>query len=150
MHLATYLGMLRTAEQGLADAFGRVATGHAAVVEVADTCRGLARVSESHVERLTPVVRRYGARTRTEVPYGMPADSPRSGEVGLLRDLLDLYALTSFVDLTWAVVTQAARGVRDSALLDVAEGCEQDTDRQLAWLRSRVKHSAPSALIPTR
>ncbi|WNV88310.1 hypothetical protein [Umezawaea sp. Da 62-37] len=148
MHLASYLGLLRSAEQGLADAFGRVAAGHAPESEVATTCAALALISEAHVDRLTPVLRRYDANPGADPPHGLPSTGPRAGEVGLLRDLLDLYALASFVDLTWAVVAQAARGLRDSALLDVTEGCEQDTDRQLAWLRSRVKNSASSALLP--
>ncbi|MEO6090884.1 MAG: hypothetical protein ABIQ18_48060 [Umezawaea sp.] len=149
MHLATYVGLLDNAERSLAAAFRLVATNDAVEPDVARTCESLAEASDRHVERLAPVVRRYGERDGVE-PRAMGLKKARSGGDGLLRDLLDVYALTAFVDLTWTIVAHAARGLRDSALLDVAESCEQETDRQLAWLRSRVKQTAPRVLVPTR
>jgi len=149
VHLATYVGLLDHAERSLADAFRLVATNDAVDPDVAHTCETLASASDRHVERLAPVVRRYGERDGVE-PKAMGLKTTRPGGPGLLRDLLDVYALTSFVDLTWTVVAHVARGLRDSALLDVAESCEQETDRQLAWLRTRVKHSAPRVLIPAQ
>ncbi|HEX6340554.1 hypothetical protein [Umezawaea sp.] len=149
MHLATYVGLLDTAERSLADAFRLVATNDAVEPDVARTCESLAAASDRHVERLAPVVARYGHRDGVDArPPGLA--TTHHGGPGLLRDLLDVYVLASFVDLTWTIVAHAARGLRDSALLDVAESCEQDTDRQLVWLRARVKHSAPRVLIPAR
>lgn len=149
MQLATYVGLLDNAERSLADAFRLVATNDAVDPDVARTCEGLAAASDGHVERLAPVVRRYGERDGVE-PRAMGLTRTRPGGAGLLRDLLDVYALAAFVDLTWTIVAHAARGLRDSALLDVAESCEQETDRQLAWLRARVKQTAPRVLIPSR
>jgi hypothetical protein len=34
--------------------------------------------------------------------------------------------------------------------MDVVSSCEQDTARQLAWLKTRIKQSAPQALIAAR
>jgi hypothetical protein len=147
VHLATYVGLLDHAERSLADAFRLITTNEVVEPEVARTCLSLAAASDRHVERLAPVVRRYGERDGVE-PRSMGLKTTRPGGPGLLRDLLDVYALASFVDLTWTVVAHAARGLRDSALLDVAESCEQETDRQLVWLRTRVKHSAPRVLLP--
>jgi hypothetical protein len=149
VHLATYVGLLDTAERSLADAFRLVATNEAVDPDVARTCESLAAASDRHVERLEPVVRRYGERDGVE-PRSMGLKRTRPGSTGLLRDLLDVYALAAFVDLTWTIVAHAARGLRDSSLLDVAESCEQETDRQLAWLRARVKQTAPRVLIPAR
>ncbi len=148
MHLATYVGLLDNAERSLADAFRLVATNDSVEPDVARTCEGLAAASDRHVDRLVPVVRRYGERDGVE-SRAMGLENARPGSAGLLRDLLDVYALAAFVDLTWTVVAHAARGLRDSALLDVAESCEQETDRQLVWLRARVKQTAPHVLIPT-
>lgn len=64
-----------------------------------------------------------------------------------MRDLQDLYALSSFTDITWTVVGQAAQGLRDRELVDLAEDHEQETARQLTWLRTRMKQAAPQALI---
>jgi hypothetical protein len=68
----------------------------------------------------------------------------------LLRDLQDLYTLASFVELTWTVVGQAAQGLRDADLLEVVQSCDQDTTRQLDWIRTRIKQAAPQALIAAR
>lgn len=149
MHLAAYVGLLDNAERSLAAAFRLVATNEAVEPDVARTCVSLAEASERHVDRLGPVVLRYGERDGVE-PRAMGPKDTRPGGAGLLRDLLDVYALAAFVDLTWTIVAHAARGLRDSALLDVAESCEQETDRQLVWLRSRVKQTAPRVLIPAR
>ncbi|MCS7483484.1 hypothetical protein ACFFQW_47960 [Umezawaea endophytica] len=152
MHLATYVGLLHHAERTLADAFRQVGEGHGDEPDVRSTCVVLAGACDDHVERLAPVVNRYGEHAETE-PERLRVtalEGTRSGAVGLLRDLQDLYALASFVDITWTVVAQAARGLRDSDLLDVVESCERDTDRQLTWLRTRVKQSAPQALIAAR
>jgi hypothetical protein len=149
MHLATYLGLLHHAERALAEGFRRVGDGHAAEPDVAHLCRVLAEHCERHVEALAPVVRRYHEQRETE-PERLLADElgeTRSGGVGLLRDLQDLYTLASFVDITWTVVGQAGQGLRDRELLDVVASCEQDTTRQLQWLRTRIKQAAPQALI---
>ncbi|GAA2557558.1 hypothetical protein GCM10010423_69040 [Streptomyces levis] len=71
----------------------------------------------------------------------------RSGGVGLLRDLQDLYTLASFVDITWTVLAQAAHGTRDRELLDIVQTCKTDTQRQLRWLNTRIKQAAPQSLI---
>jgi hypothetical protein len=149
VHLATYVGLLHNAERTLADAFRQVGAGHGDEPDVLVTCKLLAEACDAHVDRLAPVVDRYGehAETEPERLHVAGLEGTRSGGVGLLRDLQDLYTLASFVELTWTVVAQAARGLRDRELLDVVESCEHDTDRQLTWLRTRVKQSAPQALI---
>ncbi|GAA3929202.1 hypothetical protein GCM10023085_08220 [Actinomadura viridis] len=149
MHLSTYVGLLHTSLRTLADAFRQVGDGHAEEPDVHHICHVLATGIDGHVDRLAPIVERYGEH-REEEPERLHAaglDSTRSGPVGLLRDLQDLYMLASLTDITWTAVGQAAQGLRDRELLDVVESCEQDTDRQLSWLRTRIKQSAPQALI---
>jgi hypothetical protein len=58
--------------------------------------------------------------------------------------------LASFTDITWTVVEQAAQGLRDHELLDIVSSSEQDTARQLAWLRTRIRQTLPQALIAAR
>lgn len=48
----------------------------------------------------------------------------RTGGIGLLRDLQDLYLMAAECDITWTVVGQAAYGVRDKDLLAVVRECE--------------------------
>ncbi|MFJ6676622.1 hypothetical protein ACIQMJ_36445 [Actinosynnema sp. NPDC091369] len=152
MHLATYLGLLHTSLTTLAAAFREVAQGHGEEPDVRHTCEVLAGRVDRQAEALAPVVRRYGEH-REDEPERLHAaglESTRSGPVGLLRDLQDLYTLASLADITWTVVGQAARGLRDRELLDVVTSCEQDTARQLTWLRTRIEQAAPQALIAAR
>jgi len=93
------------------------------------------------------VAERYGEQRETE-PQRLHAEGfseTRSGGVGLLRDLHELYVFAGYVDTTWTVVGQVAKGARDQELIDVVEGCEQETTGQLAWLRTRMKTAAPLA-----
>ena len=152
MHLATYLGLLHAAESALAEGFRRVGTGHAAEPDVFHLCQVLAGSSDTHVEALHSVVARYHEQREQEPERLLAAElgETRSGGVGLLRDLQDLYTLASFVDITWTVVAQAGQGLRDRELIDLVASCQKDTGRQLVWLMTRVKQAAPQALIAAR
>lgn len=71
----------------------------------------------------------------------------RSGGLGLLRDLQDLYLMASESDISWTVIGQAAQGVRDKDLFAIVQHCEGETATQLKWLRTRMKEAAPQALV---
>src|SRR3954470_21043080 len=101
MHLTTYLGLLHTSLATLADAFREVARGHGAEPDVRHTCQVLAGHVDQQAEALAPVVRRYGEH-REEEPERLHAEgleTTRSGPVGLLRDLQDLYTLACLTDI---------------------------------------------------
>ncbi len=148
-HVAHYLGLLHKAQLDLATAFREVADGHAAEADVFHICRLLARECDRHAAELSPFVDRYGEdapdepdRLHSEIFQGS-----RSGGLGLLRDLQDLYLMAAECDITWTVVGQAAHGLRDVELLEVVERNEQETAVQLKWLRTRMKVAAPQALV---
>lgn len=149
MQLAVYVGMVHTGEQTLAESFRQVGQGHADEADVAHTCHTLANWCDEHVIKLGPMAERYGEQDVGE-PERLHAEglsSTRSGPVGLLRDLQDLHLLATLVHTSWTVVVQAAQGARDRELLDVAQSCDAETDRQLTWLVTRIKETAPQALL---
>lgn len=149
MQLPLYLGLLRHAEQALAASFRQVAEGHGAEPDVFHLCHALARQCDAHAEALGPVVQRYGERDDDE-PERLHAEAlstTRSGPLGLLRDLQDLYVLASLVEITWTVVRQAGHALRDERLLDVVSTCAAETEVQSSWLRTRAKQAAPQALV---
>jgi len=154
MALATYLALAHRSEQTLADSFRVVGAGHAQHPDVLFTCRALAEFSDDHVRRLAPLVQRYGERRHggdVEEPERLHADGLaqiRQGPVGLLRDLQDLHVLGTLVQTTWTVLVQAAQGLRDRELLELARAAGGETSRQLSWLNTRMKAAAPQALIP--
>ncbi|MDG4824846.1 hypothetical protein O7635_23605 [Asanoa sp. WMMD1127] len=149
MHVAHYLGLLHRAEGNLASAYREVAQAHAEEADVFHLTARLAAQCDQHVEKLAPFVERYSEEAPAE-PERLHADlfaGARSGGLGLLRDLHDLYLMASYADITWTVLGQAAAGLRDDDLSTVVEECEQQTSIQLAWLRTRMKAAAPQALV---
>ena len=150
MKLPVSLGLLHRSEQTLAESFRQVAEGHGDEPDVYHLCQALAGQCDAHEKALAPIVERYGEVEEDDEPERLHADGlseTRTGPVGLLRDLQDLYLLASLVDITWTAVKQAAQGLRDEQLIDVVERSEGETRTQLAWLSTRMKQAAPQALI---
>ena len=149
MQLAHYLGLLHRAERELGDALREVAEHHGEEPDVRAICLKLADDCDSHAERLEPFARRYGEEAEDE-PERLHSElfrGTRSGGLGLLRDLHDLYLMASECDMAWTLVGQAAQGARDSELLDVVHSCESETATTLKWLATRMKQAAPQALV---
>jgi hypothetical protein len=149
VQLATYLGLLHRAEEALADAFREVAGTHGDEPDVRWDCLRMAGQCEQHVERLTPFLERYGEAPEDE-PERLHADlfqGARTGGLGLLRDLHDLYIMAAGSEIAWTMIGQAAQGARESDLLDVVSSCERDAAIQQAWIRTRMKAAAPQALV---
>jgi hypothetical protein len=149
MHVAHYLGLLHKAQVDLADAFREVRDAHAEEVDVFHTCEKLAKECDAHAERLQPFAERYGEDAPDEPDrlYSELFRGTRTGGLGLLRDLHDLYLMACECDMAWTLVGQAAQGLRDGELLEVVTTCEGETEMQLKWLRTRMKQAAPQALV---
>src|SRR5215218_1311233 len=133
MHLANYLGYLHKAELHLAEAFRKVGEGHAAEADVYHTCNTLAKQCEAHAE--------------PDRLYHELFDETRSGGLGLIRDLHDLYLMAHACDISWTMIGQAAQGAGDQELLKIVNSCEGQTATQIKWLRTRMKKAAPQALL---
>lgn len=149
MHLANYLGLVHRSERNLADAFRQVANAHEDEPDVYHTCLILAQQCDNHSARLLPICNRYGEDAPPE-PDRLHADlfqGTRTGGLGLLRDLHDLYLMANEVDISWVMIKMAAQGIRDRQLLNAVELCEGETAIQLTWLKTRMKQAAPQTLI---
>lgn len=150
MKFPVYLGLLHQSEGTLAASFRRVSEGHGHEPDVHFLCQTLAAQCDKHQEALAPIVDHYGEVNADDEPEQLHAVGihvTRTGPLGLLRDLQDLYLLASLVDSTWTMVKQAAQGLRDKELLDVVHQCDGQTKTQLQWLQTRMKQAAPQALI---
>ena len=149
MHLAHYLGLLHRSQIELGEAFHEVAEQHQDEPDVTLTCKKLAAQCADHARQLEPFAERYSEDAPDE-PEKLHSDlfqGVRSGGLGLLRDLQDLYLMAAECDISWTVIGQAAQGVRDKDLFAVVQRCEGETATQLKWLRTRMKEAAPQALI---
>jgi hypothetical protein len=149
MHLSSYLGLLETGCATLAKSYRQVAEGHAGEADVKRICEQFAAQCDHHEELLRPFTERYGSHPSGE-PERLHADGlskTRSGGLGLLRDLHDLYLLASYLDMAWTLVGQAAKGARDQELIQTVEQCAKQTEAQQKWLTTRLKAAAPQALL---
>jgi hypothetical protein len=149
VHLANYLGYLHQSELNLASGFRKVGEAHVQEADVYHLTHTLAKQCETHAEKLEPFVDRYGEEKPEEPErlYHEFFEEPRSGSLGLLRDMQDLYLMASTCDISWAMIGQAAQGVRDRELLEVVNSCENETYNQMKWIRTRMKVAAPQTLI---
>jgi len=127
-----------------------VATDHGHEPDVAGRCPRFADQSTAHADALATFVERYD-EDKPEEPERLHSElfgGTRSGGLGLLRDLHDLYLMATECEVTWTLVAQAAQGARDADLLTAAaEHCQGEASGQLSWLRTRMKQAAPQALV---
>ncbi|TSD98121.1 hypothetical protein FOS14_14125 [Skermania sp. ID1734] len=147
MYLSAYLTLLQSAEEALAESYRQVAQGHRLEADVHYICTTFARQCDERRAALTPVVERYGHAGEPERLHPDGLSETRAGLIGLLRDLQDVYQLANLVDITWTLTGQAAHGARDRALIDIVAHCNPEVGGQLAWLRMRMKSTAPQALL---
>ncbi|THG33021.1 hypothetical protein [Naasia lichenicola] len=149
MRLPVYLGLLHGGERALAESFRQVADGHGDEPDVLSLCRTLADQCDRHESALGPIIDRYGEQPDDEPErfHAAALTETRTGGLGLLRDLQDVYLLATLVDMTWTLVKQAGQALRDDELLAVVAACEAETAVQLRWLSTRMKQAAPQALL---
>ena len=153
MKLPVYLSLLDESEQALAEAYRQMSSAHGDEPDVHFLCLTHASQCDTHRAKLAPVIERYGSAAAGDEPERLHHDGvgkPRTGPLGMLRDLQDLYLLATLVDVTWVMVKQAAQALRDAELRQVVEECDHQTSVQLAWLVTRMKQSAPQTLVAAR
>jgi hypothetical protein len=143
-----YLGLTMSAERALADAFVHVGLRHATEPEMRNAARLHSNWCNANLDALRRVATRYGAkrnvdgeRLRRALFRGL-----RYGGLGLVRDLHDLLTLATLVHGCWMGLLQAARESRDDDLEAVCRQGDATTVRQICWLETKLRASAPQAL----
>ena len=146
--ISRYLALTVSSERALADAFAMVGLRHAVEPEIRNAARLHANGCHAHIEQLRAAVERYGRarntdgeRLRRSVFHGR-----RLGGFGVLRDLHDLLILASSVRTSWLVLLQGACEARDASLEAACRTCSAETDRQIAWLETKLRHAGAHAL----
>lgn len=153
MHVAHYVDLLHRAELDLATACERVAEEHADESDVRVDCLKFAEQCRAHAEKLSPFMQKYRGPSPNQADPGDPRTlfrGPRSGPLGLLSDLHDLYLGACECEVAWTLLGQAASGLRDHALLDVVGISEPESEIQATWFKSRMKQAAPQTLVVAR
>jgi hypothetical protein len=149
MHLGHYIDLVHRAQSNLANAFREVGAQHSDEPDVHQQCTTFAQQCDQHAALAHGFIDRYATEHDDEPDrlHRTLFDGARSGSLALLRDLHDLYVMACESDICWTLVAQGAQGARDPELLAVVQQCAPATAAQLAWLRTRLKQSAPQALV---
>ena len=149
MNIGLYIRLAHHSEMQLAEAFAQVSDHHRNDPDVEETCRLLSSWSKRKSDAIQPFIATYGEQ-RVKEPETLYSDlfqGPRTGGVALLRDLHDLWLLATEAMISWTVLWQASRALRDKKLEDLCTAHMTQTDRQIACRQTRVKQAAPQALV---
>ncbi|MGZ7066872.1 MAG: molybdopterin oxidoreductase family protein [Methanobacterium sp.] len=149
IHMADYIGLVHQSEQQLEQAFKDVAEHHKDEPDVYSACNLLASWSKTQYENIEKFNDRYSEHKESE-PEDLRKEifhGPRSGGIGLVRDLHDLWLLANESHISWIVLLQAAKSLRDKELESVCVEGGQQNRRQMAWILTRIKQAAPQALV---
>jgi len=147
MRVSNYLEYTQRSEEELAKAFKIVAKHHILEPDVHETCKLLASWSLDHAENLTLLIQRYGEQEEKEpdrLDYSI--FKMRTGSLGLLRDLHDLWTMASEVKLCWIILLQCAKALRDEKLKLACMQYGSQTKKQVEWLLTKIKQSTSQIL----
>lgn len=149
MHIGTYIQLVHKGQRDLAEAFLLVSAKHAAEPDIEELCKLLASWSQLLVEKIKPFAEKYSEEKDNE-PDRLLKDffkQNRKGALALLRDLHDLWLMANEANVSAIILRQAAQGLRDKALMALCNELEKKSERQIAWLLTRMKSAAPQVLI---
>ncbi|MGE5352632.1 MAG: molybdopterin oxidoreductase [Acidobacteriota bacterium] len=149
MFIANYIGLLHGSESRLEYSLQKVAENHKDEPDIEYICRMLAGWSGMHMEHLVHFIKRYKEEKESE-PGKLQKSlfhGTRKGGIGLLKDLQDLYLLATEVELSYMVITQASQALRDKELEAFCKDAIKETERQINWIKTRIKQSAPQVLV---
>jgi hypothetical protein len=148
MQIANYLGLVRRAEEKLAEAFERVGKQHAVEIDVLYMCKLFESWSLDHAENLKLLIEKYGERKDDE-PKDLSSAliKTRMGALGMLRDLQGLLLMASEVEICYIILNQAAQALKDKELELSCRQFGTRTHRQKSWLLTKIKHAASQTLV---
>ena len=149
MHVGLYLQMVKTTEQELAEAFKTVADHHRQEPDLEQICTILSSWSHAKARSTDRFIHKYG-RERDREPQRLYSDlfqGPRRGGLALLRDLHDLWLMTTEAQIAWTLLGQAAQALSDKDFVQTCAYNKEQTHRQTSWLETRSKQAAPQTLV---
>jgi len=149
MHLTSYIHLLEQGSSTLANSYTVLAEGHPEEAEILAQATRFRSQCRNHAERLGPARQRYGDHPAPPPDrlHQPGLEEARSGGLGLLRDLHEVYDYASHLQIAWTIVGQAAQGNTDEELVSVAEECRSQIAVQVAWLTTQVKTASAQVLL---
>jgi hypothetical protein len=140
MMVGPLLAHLEELEAAYADKLREQANRHSDDHDVYHQCLTFSAAADHAAALLGSFCDRYGGASDWSIP------SPGGG-TSLLEDLRSLYLMACAVAVTWTMVLQAAKALRDTELKEIAVSCHTEAEMQAAWFLTRIKTGAPQALV---
>jgi hypothetical protein len=127
------------------------------LLDVADThkddaaiyymCIKFSKWCEKHIDDLKVLVEQFGEEENEEHHrIGNPLIKMRSGSIGVLRDLHDLWMMTSEIKLCWTILLQCSKSLRDEKLNKICVFNGGESKRQSEWFLGMIKLGASQIL----
>jgi len=147
--IPVYLGIVVRGEQALAEAYETVAQHHATNDELRTRCGESAARSRAGAASLRSLAQQYGTSEQAEAEQlrGAMFGGLRTGNLGQLRDLHDLYTLTSYLSIGFFALKQAGSALRNTALTATATARMDELTSEEGWLNSEIRAIAAQALV---
>jgi hypothetical protein len=148
-HIAEYLSLATSGEKNLMEAFLSIKAQHSFEPDVVEMCDKFSTWSEHHLKALENLTDQYGKQTNDEPGEITDAllSKPKMGSFGLLRDLHSLSTLVHHTEMSWIVLLQAARALRDVQMEAVCVECGAELKKQTMWLQTKIKNAAPQVPV---
>jgi hypothetical protein len=157
--LPLVLRELHRAETGLARDLLALADRHRADSEIFHVARDIATWSQIHVRRLAEIGPDHDVELDPAPRWTLPQPLPRIARtVGtrlrrrrepgllLLADLRHIHRNAAGVSLDWELLAQAAQGMKQRPLLELAQSCHPQTLRQMRWANAQLKESSTQVI----
>ncbi len=148
-HLSDYLGIAGEIHKQFAEACRAVSTTHMEETALTGGLKVLAQFSDDAAASLRRFAGKYGEKGAAE-PDKLAATlfpAARPGSFGLLRDLQNLYVLSSNSQIVTTILLQSAKMLRDADMQAACEHVFEQVKRQQAWLRTQVQNRAAHTLV---
>jgi anaerobic selenocysteine-containing dehydrogenase len=148
-HVGDYLGLLRAAHEQFAAACDYMTRQHAENAEIREGSLVIGDFSRRAAEELRPFAERYGERASDEPEALRRVMFPESrfGSYGLLRDIHALYLMACESHISNTIVMDAAKELRDDALLRACVHHDGQIKRQQAWCITMNQESAAQSVV---
>lgn len=149
MHIGNYLSLVLETEKSLIDALENVAKSHSNEPDITDNCKLISQWSQEFIGPLQTLKDQYPKEENKEghLLKKIIFSKHRKKSLSLLSDLQGLWLVASEAEISTTALKQAADAIRNEELSALCENIIAYTQRQLSWLKTRIKAAAAQTLV---
>ena len=146
MYIERYIAHSQQAEENLSKALENIIQKHEFESDVVEMCEKFKNWSEGHIKSLLEVTTDLGHEKRQEGLEDILADGNES-PYDLLWDLHTLSLLMQDAYMSWNILGQAAKALRNERLDKVCKDAVTHLDKEVLWVMTRAKNAAAQVFV---